>query len=188
MRIQNGYFTSILFVLAAIALVAAPSARAMTPVTACGQTLAASGEYILTGNLDCSGTLADGVDITASNVLFHLAGHTSSSTDCDGIKAIEGIAVLNGVQGAMVEGGTVRGFNDGVVFASSHARITAITVTSACILGITVSGPGNQLETSVVTLSGLDGVGIGAAAVSLLAMTPSYPYCPSVNVLHQPHY
>jgi parallel beta-helix repeat protein len=167
MKIQRGYFTSILFALAAIALVAVPSARAMTPVTTCGQTLSSSGEYILSGNLNCSGSFADGVDITANNVIFHLAGHTISSTDCDGTKAIEGIAVL-GVSGVKVEGGTVQGFNDGVYLGATHARVTGMTVTGACFFGIPISGQGNQVDTSVVTLSGVDGVGIGAATETLI--------------------
>lgn len=167
MRIRNEYFALIVLALTAIALAAVPSAGAMTAVTACGQNLSSSGEYILTGNLDCSGTLADGVDISANNVIFHLAGHMISSTDCDGTKSIEGIAVL-GVSGVKIEGGTVRGFNDGIALASTHARVTGMTVTGACVFGIPISGQGNQLDTSVVTLSGLDGVGIGAATETLI--------------------
>src|SRR5262249_35792542 len=49
--------------------------QAQTAVTACGQTLSTPGEYTLAGDLDCSGTLANGVTITASNVTLHLAGH-----------------------------------------------------------------------------------------------------------------
>jgi len=44
------------------------------------QTLAAAREYVLTGDLDCSGTLGSGVNITAIHVTFHLAG---STTDFD---------------------------------------------------------------------------------------------------------
>src|SRR5262245_47357864 len=52
-----------------------------TSVTACGQVLNWPGEYVLTTNLDCSGGAGDynGVTITASNVNFHLAGHTIAS-------------------------------------------------------------------------------------------------------------
>jgi hypothetical protein len=44
------------------------------------QTLDAAGKYVLTGDLDWSGTLGSGVNVTAIRVTFHLAG---SSTDFD---------------------------------------------------------------------------------------------------------
>jgi len=87
-------------------------AQALTLVTACGQTLNAPGEYVLAGDLDCSGTTNNGVTITASNVVFHLAGYTikGSCTSGDG-----GIVVNPGVSGVQIDGGTVSGFNDGIV-------------------------------------------------------------------------
>lgn len=136
---------------------------AQTSVTTCGQTLSAAGQYVLASDLDCSGSLTNGVNITANKVVFHLAGHTLSSTDCDPTRAVAGIVVA-GDSGVQIEGGTVRGFNDGIDLAATKSRVNGMTVTSACVFGIAVSGVGNRIDTSVVMLSGLDGVGIGAAS------------------------
>jgi parallel beta-helix repeat protein len=137
------------------------SVTAQTPVNSCGQPLSTSGEYVLSGDLDCTGTFADGIDITGSNITFHLAGHKIVSTDCDLSKDINGIFVHGGLSNVRVEGGTVQGFNDGIVLSSSHSRVDAMAVTKACLFGIAVQGSGNQVDTSVVTLSGEDGIGIG---------------------------
>jgi parallel beta-helix repeat protein len=161
-KIQK-YFASALFGLAAFLLLAVRPAQASTPVTACGQTLSAPGEYILATNLDCSGTMANGVNIAASNVAFHLAGHTISSTDCDSTKGITGISTLGGLTKVRIDGGTVKGFNDGIALVSSNSRVAGVIVTNACIFGIAVQGANNQVDTSVVTLSGLDGIGLQVA-------------------------
>jgi len=136
----------------------------LIPVTSCGQVLGAAGQYVLSADLDCSGTFADGVDITASNVVFHLAGHTLSSTDCDPNKGGGGITALSGLTGVQIEGGTVKGFVDGIVLYSSSSRVNGMTVTGACEFGLAISGQNNSVDTSVVTLSGMDGIGIGAAS------------------------
>jgi hypothetical protein len=52
---------------------------------------------MLATDLDCSETFANGLNSTASNVVFHLAGHTLSSTDCDLSKDISGIFVPGNV-------------------------------------------------------------------------------------------
>ena len=68
-KIQSKTLTSTLFGLAVLLLLAVSPARALTPVTACGQTLdVPGGKYILTVDLDCSGTLANGINIAASSV------------------------------------------------------------------------------------------------------------------------
>lgn len=146
----------------ALLMLAAQPALAQTSVSTCGQTLSAAGQYMLASDLDCSGTFANGVTITANKVVFHLAGHTLSSTDCDATKGISGIAVAGG-SNVQIEGGTVKGFNDGIALSATKSRVNGMTVTSACIFGVTVSGAGNRVDTSVVTLSGMDGIGIGAA-------------------------
>jgi len=146
------------------ALVATASpAHALTKVTTCGQTLTAAGQYILAANLDCSGTLAAGITIAGNNIILHLAGHTLSSSDCDTTKGIEGINILSGLTGVQVDGGTIKGFNDGIALYSAGGRVSGVTVTNACAFGIAVSGTNNQVDTSVITLSGIDGIGIGAA-------------------------
>jgi len=139
----------------------ASPAHASTSVTACGQTLAAPGDYVLTHDLQCNGT--DGINITASDVVLHLAGHTIASTACAGA----GITVGGGSR-VTIDGGTVRGFTDGIVLAASSSRVTGVTVTGACVFGIALSGVANQVDTSVVTLSGLDGIGIGAASGTVI--------------------
>jgi parallel beta-helix repeat protein len=137
------------------------AAEPLAPVTACGQTLSASGHYILAADLDCSATLNNGVTIAANNVNFHLAGHTilGACTSGDG-----GIVVSPGLTGVRIDGGTVRGFNDGIILYSSNSRVWGMTVANACTFGLAVSGQNNQIDTSTVTASGIDGIGVGAAS------------------------
>jgi Right handed beta helix region len=149
--------------LAAALLFAVGSASAQEPVSTCGRTLTKAGTYFLTTDLDCSGTLASGVTITASHVTFHLAGHTISSTDCSNTKEVYGIFAVPGITAVKIDGGNVKGFSDGIVLYSSHSRARGMTVTGACLFGIAVSGQSNQVDTSTVTLSP-DGIGIGAAS------------------------
>ena len=159
---------SLALVLPVVAILwSASPARASTDVTACGQTLAAPGEYAVKHDLDCSGTFGDGIVIAASNVVLHLDGHTIASSDCDASRGISGISV-SGASGITIEGGTVHGFNDGIALGAAKSRITNMTVTGACIFGIALSGTGNQVDTSAVTLSGFDGIGIGAATGTLI--------------------
>jgi hypothetical protein len=86
----------------AVLLLATRPAQAATNVTTCGQTLSTPGEYILVRDLDCSGTFANGINIAATNVTLHLAGHTLSSTDCDLTKGISGIEIPGGWIGVLV--------------------------------------------------------------------------------------
>ena len=93
-RIQSRCLGTMLFGVATVLLLAVSPAFALTtidPADGCAQTLGTAGEYVLTGDLNCSGTFGNGINITASNVIFHLAGHTISSTDCDLTKAISGL-------------------------------------------------------------------------------------------------
>ena len=141
-----------------------------TPVTTCGQTLSIAGEYVLSNNLNCSGISGDhnGVTITASNVVFHLAGRTISSTDCDINRNLSGIFVAGGVSGVKIDGGTVIGFNDGILLSSSNSRVKGMTVRNSCIFGILVGGENNRVETSVVTGSGTDGIILSPSSGSVI--------------------
>jgi len=161
-QIRNRLFASLLYGLAGF-LLTAGSARAQTDVTTCGQILGQPGIYILTVDLDCSGTLANGINITVSDVTFHLGSHTLSSTDCDLTKDINGIFVPGSIAGVRIDGGTVRGFNDGIVLSSSKSRVRAMTVTGACQFGIAVQNHGNTVSTSRVTRNGVDGIGLQVA-------------------------
>ena len=170
-RIQNGYSGLKLFGVAALLMMAATPAFSLTlvnPGGGCAQTLSAAGEYVLTGDLHCSGTFGNGIDITASNVVFHLAGHTISSTDCDLTKNISGIFVQGGISNVLIDGGTVSGFNDGIVLSSTSSLVRGMKTTGACAFGIAISGQNNQVDTSVVTASHIDGIGIQAASGILI--------------------
>jgi parallel beta-helix repeat protein len=155
-----------LFGLAVTLLLAVSPAQALTPVNpagGCPQELSAPGEYVLTGDLACTGAVS-GVIITASNVVFHLAGHTISSTTCDLSETFGGIFVQGGISGVRIDGGAVSGFNDGIILSSSNSRVVGMTVMNACVFGITVSGRNNWLEKNVVTTSGVDGIALGQAS------------------------
>jgi parallel beta-helix repeat protein len=159
-----------LFVVVMIGLsFANPSWAVIAEVTSCGDTLSQPGEYILATDLDCSGTFANGINISASNVVLHLAGHTLSSTDCNANLEVNGISVPGGLTNVQIDGGTVSGFNDGIVLYSSDSIIMGTTVKGACFFGIAVSGQRNQLKKNVVTESGIDGIGVGQASQTIIA-------------------
>jgi len=170
-RIQSRCLGTMLFGVATVLLFAVSPAWALTlvnPADGCAQTLGTSGEYVLTGDLDCSGTFGNGINITASNVIFHLAGHTISSTDCDLTRNISGISVPEGSSNVLIDGGTVSGFNDGILLYSSSSRVRGMKATGACAFGMAISGQDNQVDTSVVTGSQGDGIGIGSASGILI--------------------
>jgi parallel beta-helix repeat protein len=166
-RIQSRCLGTMLFGVATVLLLAVSPALALTPVNpadGCAQALGTAGEYVLTGDLDCSGTFGNGINITASDVIFHLAGHTISSTDCDLRNAISGISVPGGISNVLIDGGTVSGFNEGINLYSSSSRVRGMKATGACAFGMAISGQDNQVDTSVVTGSQGDGIGIGSAS------------------------
>lgn len=134
---------------------------ALTPVNTCGQTLNAPGEYILEQDLVCVDTGADinGVIIAASNVAFHLAGHSISAVACDLTRNISGIYVQGGLTDVKIDGGKINGFNDGVVLAASDSRVHGMSVSNACAFGILAQGSNNLIDTNYVTTSG-DGVAL----------------------------
>jgi parallel beta-helix repeat protein len=157
MKYISKYALAIAAILAAVA--GSTPATAQTSVSACGQILSKPGQYVLSTDLDCSGTFASGVSITSSDVVFHLANHTITSQDCDLSKDIDGISAQGPLTGIRIDGGTVRGFNDGIVLSSSHSQILGMTVTNACTFGIALQGDHNRVQSSLVT--GNLGYGIG---------------------------
>ena len=164
-------FLAILIGLGAALLPGAVSAQTPTPVNpvdGCGQTLSVPGEYVLTGDLPCTGAVS-GVRIASSNVTFHLAGHTISNATCDDSQTFAGIFVNGGTSNVEVEGGTVQGFNDGIVLSSSHSRVRGMTVQNACAFGILVQGANNRVLTNVVTGSGSDGIILSPATGAIIA-------------------
>lgn len=150
--------------LAAVLFFTCTLSFAQKPVDHCGQTLDTPGVYVLATDLDCSKTFASGINIAATGVTLHLGNHTLSSTDCDLNRGIYGIFVPGNVSNVKIDGGTVRGFDDGVVLSSSHSRVSAMTVTGACQFGIAVQNDGNTVTTSRVTRNSVDGIGLQVAS------------------------
>lgn len=156
--------------LAAIAAASGPATAraASTPVTQCGQELSEPGDYHLAEDIGpCTG---HGVVITASQVHFTLAGHTisgvSSRTSCDMENPQTGVDVRSPATGVRVSGGTVTGFVDGISL-SDGSRVTAMRVVDNCFWGVIVTGAG-QVDTSVVSGSGNDGIGLCQAHDALV--------------------
>jgi parallel beta-helix repeat protein len=145
-----------------LAFAALQTAQAqLIPVTNCGQTLDAPGEYVLMNDLSCEQASGDfdGVRITASNVTFHLAGHTISSSVCDPSRNVTGIFVVGGITNVKIDGGNVSGFNDGIVLSASNSSVTGVKVTGACQSGIHVQGTNNLVENNTATDNG-DGISL----------------------------
>jgi parallel beta-helix repeat protein len=152
--------------------VAAPPPTPVHPAGGCGQTITAPGEYVLTGDLACTGAVS-GVRIASSHVSFHLAGHTISNTTCDPTVTFAGIFVDGGLVDVEIEGGTVRGFNDGIVLSSSRSRVRGMAVHGACQFGILVQGAENRVVTNVASGNG-DGIMLSPATGAVIASNNSF--------------
>src|SRR5262245_21334577 len=171
---------------AVVAFVSTPSRAwaASTPVTHCGQELNQPGDYHFTQDIGpCTG---HGVIITASKVRLTLAGYTlsgvSSPTSCDMENPQTGIDARSPGTDVRVSGGTVTGFVDGISL-SPDSRVTAMRVIDNCFWGVLVPGAG-QVDTSVVSGSGFDGIGrCGAhdALVTANEVTRSGRYAISIS-------
>ena len=138
----------------------------LTPVETCGQVLAAPGKYYLAHDIGpCEG---HGVEITASNVEFTLAGFTiagqSTPDNCNRDNPQYGILAQAPVTNVHIKGGKVTGFVDGIVLSASHSQASAMTVQDNCVFGIVVQGTKNVIDTNVVTGSGTDGIALGRAS------------------------
>lgn len=161
MKIRQLFFKTLFSWLALKLLLCISPALAFTTVNTCGQALNTPGEYILERDLVCndSGTDINGVVITASDVIFHLAGHSISAVACDLTRNISGIFVQGGIANVKIDGGKIDGFNDGIVLSSSNSLIQGMTISNACAFGIAAQGSNNQIYTNIVTTSG-DGVAL----------------------------
>src|SRR5262252_7304179 len=71
-RIPRGRLMALLLGVAGM-LAISSSARALTKVTACGQTLGKTGQYVLAADLDCTCTQASSLTTSAINVILPLA-------------------------------------------------------------------------------------------------------------------
>jgi parallel beta-helix repeat protein len=163
---RKGYIAVMVVALVSAQLAAAPVLKPLDPADGCGQTLETPGHYVLTGDLMCAGPQS-GIYINASNVVLHLAGHTISNATCDDIADIVGIFVLGGLTRVEIEGGTISGFNDGVILSSSNSRVSGMTVTGACFFGILGGGDRNKIENNAVRASGY-GVALAPATNTLI--------------------
>ena len=152
-NLRKAYVAAIATALVSAQLLAAPVLKPVDPAGGCGQTLTTSGQYILTGDLVCIGPQV-GIFIDASNVVLHLAGHTIANTTCDDTADVVGIFVLGGHKRVEIEGGTISGFNDGVILSSSNSRVSGMTVTGACFFGILGGADHNRIENNTVRASG----------------------------------
>lgn len=133
------------------------------PANGCGQVLGVAGEYVLEGDLVCSGAVS-GLLISSSNVILHLAGYTISNPTCDLNVTFAGVYVSSsGVSGVQIDGGTIVGFNDGIILFASSSIVKGVTVADACTFGIAVAGQDNRIETNLVTGNHIDGIGLGQA-------------------------
>ena len=144
--------------------------EALTPVNpgnGCGQILNTPGEYVLTGDLTCSGAVT-GIFITSNDVVFHLAGRTISNTTCNPDVGFAGIFVIGPTSGVRIDGGTISGFNDGIILFTSSSQVRGMKVKNACFFGIAVAGQSNWLDKNVVTGSMVDGIGLGQANGTVL--------------------
>ena len=159
-RVQKNWLIALVVALATPWLsAAAPEVEEVDPAVGCGgEPLSEPGHYILTRDLACSGAV-NGIVITASDVVLHLAGHTISNETCDPNENVIGIFVTGGLTGVTIEGGTVSGFNDGIILSSSQSRVTGMTVSGACYYGILGQADENRIDNNVVTGSGY-GVGL----------------------------
>ena len=145
-------------------------AATSTPVETCGTVLAAPGKYHLTNDLGpCEG---HGVEITASNVEFTLAGFTiagqSTPDNCNRDNPQHGIFAQAPATNVHINGGKVTGFVDGIVLSASYSQVSAMTVQDNCVFGIAVQGIKNVIDTNEVTGSGTDGIILARASNALV--------------------
>ena len=128
-----------------------------TPVTSVPTTIAASGVYCLTTDLDTSMTSGNAITIAANNVILDLNGHklgglaAGPATDAMGVYAMER-------QNVTVRNGTIRGFGravflDGAILSQGHV-IEGIRADQNTIAGFLVKGRGIIIRRNQVVATG----------------------------------
>lgn len=126
-------------------LAAAAQARsAVTAKVSCGAVITA--DTTLTSNLTCSGSA---LQVTGP-VVLDLGGHTIKG------KGIGTGVTLTGAEGAVVTGGTVTGFEDGVDVNTWQARVHDMTITKNSSAGIQFVShrPGAVVERNTISRNG----------------------------------
>lgn len=121
-------------------------AMAQTPVSVCGTTLSAPGQYVLTGDLNCFG---DGVFITANNVDLDLNGFTLTGQGAGaGINVGNYCATPTPTSGVRISNGQVIGFDFGVILcAATGARVSRLAVRQNVHEGIVLGAANNNIIT-----------------------------------------
>jgi hypothetical protein len=155
-----------------LTLLWASTAHAGTKITqtACTVVIHQPGEYTLAANIGPCAPGVDGIQIQASGVTLHLAGHTITGSagagTCNTSNGIR-VGVAPGITGVSIQGpGTIANFHEGVrAQNSSDSSVKRVTVTANCPFfsyGLVVLGPGDgwQLEGNVVEEPGLTSTGI----------------------------
>jgi hypothetical protein len=113
--------TSLVLVVSALSLAAASNGyAACTPATthtlspsACGVVISTAGCYNMTTSLTDTSSTGDCVEITAANVYLNLTGETITGTGAS--STANGIHVASTGAGATIVGGTISGFDIGIL-------------------------------------------------------------------------
>src|SRR5262249_29443283 len=100
-------------------------------------TIAQSGSYYLTGNID-AGTLS-AINITASSVSIDLMGFTLAGV----ATGQAGGYAPTGVDGVRIDNGTVRGFTTGVLLQGKSSRVERVLALSNTATGIRITAGGD---------------------------------------------
>ena len=153
--------TLLAVVLAVLTAVSGPVHAQGIPVSSCGTTLSAPGNYVLTGNLVCPAS--NGVNITGSGVDLDLSGFTidgggdplagNNSRCTDGSV---GVKVGTNISNVHIHDGAVRGFTLGIQMNdASCSQVNKMTITRNCFYGVQLNDSnGNKLATNTVVENG----------------------------------
>lgn len=152
----------------------ASTAHAAT-IVSCGQTITAS----ITVANDIGPCLGDGLLVTGNNITVNLAGHTVTGAASNPASTIDQAGIhLEGASGAVVTGGTVRGFFVGVLVRGGASNtITKMTVANNVGLGTTRYNDGIALDGSTKnTVASNTVTGNGPDAGITMVNSASYNY------------
>jgi hypothetical protein len=129
----------------------------------CGETITAN--TLLDSDVDCPAGTEAGVVIGASNITLNLGGFAirapAGSFAFAGI--VENPGPVSGVQirGGSGGGGTIEGFDNGVVLRASDSLVQGLTITAG-LSGISLTGDRNSALLNVIEVAGgTGGAGIG---------------------------
>jgi len=121
---------------------------APTLISSCNPTyiITQPGTYVVTQDL-MAAPRSDCIDITTSNVVLQLSGHTLQGSDKESNFLFSGILVLPIADNVTIVNGTITGFFDGIFDDGSQNIIHGITSTGN-IRGIETSGSTGNIYTN----------------------------------------